>query len=225
MQYFGRSLPSASFHILHSSRESPLSSCLHWTSRAPKSLAISASSNPSRTTSRASTIPSPPVQDPLAATRSPHAPSSQLPHNPHAFHSPLRCPCGSLGKSRSHLPLHVPVFQFSSFPQPRFRKLSPIPTPRPHAISPSFPLFLPHLRVLLSFIYLYPYLSSPSRRHTGHLFRSVRTPSSGVVQRLPHPFAASGERVGFHSQPRVPRTGCINGSVKGHDFSRAAKSA
>ena len=110
---FGRSLPSASFHILHSSRDSLVSPCLHWTSRAQKFLASSASLRLSRAGFRASTIPSPAVQDPHATTRSTHAPSPRLPHNPHAFHSLSRHPCGSLGKSRSHLHLCAPVFQLS----------------------------------------------------------------------------------------------------------------
>jgi hypothetical protein len=193
----GGALLSASFHILHSSRESPLSPCPHWTSRLPKSLSLSTSLQPSSSAFRASTIPSPPVQDPLAATRSTDVPSPRLPHNPHAFHSLSRRPCGSIGKSRSHLPLRAPVFLMSSSPQPRFRKPTPPSNPRPHAISPLFPLFLPHLRVLLFFIYLYPYLSTPSRRHAAHI------PSLAVAPSFSPPL---GERVRSHSppQPRSP---------------------
>ena len=50
-------------------------------------------------------------------------------------------PVGAADNHGRYLTLRAPVFQFPSFPQPRFRKLSPIPTPRPHAISAPIPTF------------------------------------------------------------------------------------
>ncbi len=129
----------------------------------------------SRIPSRGSTIPSPAVQDPLAATASTHTPSPRLPHNLHGFHSLSQCSCGSLGKLRSHLPRRAPVFLMSCSSQLRFRKPAPVSNPRPDAISPLFPLFLPHLRVLLAFIYLSLHLSSPSRRDATRIMRHRST--------------------------------------------------
>ncbi len=105
-------------------------------------------------------IPSPAVEEPLTANHSTATASPRLPHNLHTFHRPSRRPCGSHGKIGLLLTLRVPVIQISSSPQPRFRKLAPVSTPLPNAISPQFPLFLSELRVLLVFLYLSLYLST-----------------------------------------------------------------
>lgn len=63
---------------------------------------------------------------------------------------------------RTPLISRVPVIQMSASPQPRFRKRAPTSNLRLDASSAQFPLFLPHLRVLLGFIYISLYLSSSS---------------------------------------------------------------
>jgi hypothetical protein len=72
-------------------------------------------------------------------------------HKSIALHSPFCVACGSRGKPVTANPPHNPVFQFPSIPQLRFRKLTHHSTLSLRTTSPEFPLFLPELRVLLSY--------------------------------------------------------------------------
>ena len=85
-------------------------------------------------------------------------------HKPFALHSPFCASCGSRGKQRPLNTSTYPVFQFSSIPQPRFRKLTRLLTLSLQALSATFPLFLPERRVLLSYFFIsYTFSSYPSR--------------------------------------------------------------
>jgi hypothetical protein len=90
--------------------------------------------------------------------------SHGFPHTPAPFHSHFQRLCGRGGKSGAPLTLRRQVFKSSSIPQPGFRKPTPTSTSCTSWTSSEYPLFLPELRLLLSFISLILIFSSyPSR--------------------------------------------------------------
>jgi len=99
------------------------------------------------------------VDSPSSPTPCPTRLRTLFSHNLSAMHSPFSASCATRGKPMPSSSSPIPVFQFPSIPQPRFRKLTHLSTHSPPTTSAEFPLFLPERRVLLSYFFI-PYIDS-----------------------------------------------------------------
>ncbi len=129
-------------------------------------------------------------------------------HNPRRFHNRFGDPSGSRGKPYPLSPCNNQDFQNPSIAQPRFRKLARTSTSSLQSPSATFPLFLPHLRVLLSFFFIFLIFSSSSVaayratrkiRCTGTFpaFSACSAPQSAILQGIQRCTPV------FHAQGRV----------------------
>jgi len=103
-----------------------------------------------------------PVQPRVAQTPCPTRLWTRFSHKPQTLHRGFQATCGRRGKLGPSCQPIRPVIQTSSNPQPRFRKPVTPSTPFPSIPSEGFPLFLPQLRGLLSFLLsIYPFPPLP----------------------------------------------------------------
>ena len=121
-------------------------------------------------------------------------------HKPFALHSPFCASCGSRGnRGLLNTSIH-PVFQLPSIPQPRFRKLTRLPTLSLPAFSATFPLFLPERRVLLSYFFIsYTFSSYPVALH-----KSIFKPNHHPAPNPPKVSPASPNQPSLGIQRNTP---------------------
>ena len=99
-------------------------------------------------------------------TRSSPTPDSmrlrkRFPHRSSGFHIPIRRASGKRGKTGTRNTSRDLNLQISRFTPPGFGKLTPEETSSIQNTSAVFPLFLPQLRVLLSFLLIFHCFSFP----------------------------------------------------------------